>query len=235
VDRPPPITDAVFAAFLQCPLKAYLKLQGAVGEPSDFEAVQARRAAEYRAAARDELWRRQGVAVPQQKCLIHLIRDLNDDLLKNPFDEELKGQAARFTALLQAVVETVDRYGLKKCHLHKHQKKADRFFAAEAGAGSESERARHYRQRFLKSQDKLFTFLDHDGVPWNNNVAENAVKRFVSLRNVTGGRDAFTEAGLRDYLVLLSIAQTLRYRHASFWKFLLSGETDIDRFTARRR
>ena len=29
----------------------------------------------------------------QQKCLIHLARDLNDDLFKNPFDEELKGMA----------------------------------------------------------------------------------------------------------------------------------------------
>ena len=32
---------------------------------------------------------------PQQKCLIHLIRDFNDDLLNNPFDEELKQLAAR--------------------------------------------------------------------------------------------------------------------------------------------
>jgi hypothetical protein len=36
-------------------------------------------------------------------------------------------------------------------------------------------------------------------------------------------------------LVLLSIYQTLRYRHASFWRFLLSGETDIEAFTAKRR
>jgi len=37
------------------------------------------------------------VGCPQQKCLIHLARDLNDDLFKNPFDEELKGMAERFT------------------------------------------------------------------------------------------------------------------------------------------
>ena len=36
----------------------------------------------------------------------------------------------------------------------------------------------------------------------------------------------FTEGGIRDYLLLLSIYQTLRYRNLSFWKFLLSGETD---------
>jgi hypothetical protein len=31
-----------------------------------------------------------GVACPQQKCLIHLIRDLNDALLKEPFNTELR-------------------------------------------------------------------------------------------------------------------------------------------------
>ena len=30
------------------------------------------------------------IQCPQQKCLIHLIRDLNDDVLKHPYDEELK-------------------------------------------------------------------------------------------------------------------------------------------------
>jgi hypothetical protein len=63
---------------------------------------------------------------PQQKCLIHLIRDFNDDLLSHPFDEELKQMAARFTAVLQAVIQTIDRYGLKKYHLHKHRKDVDR-------------------------------------------------------------------------------------------------------------
>src|SRR5579863_7857150 len=30
------------------------------------------------------------LSCPQQKCLIHLIRDMNQDLLNNPFDEELQ-------------------------------------------------------------------------------------------------------------------------------------------------
>jgi predicted RecB family nuclease len=170
---------------------------------------------------------------PQQKCLVHLIRDLNDDLLKHPFDEELKRQAARFTAVLQPVIETIDRYGLKRYHLNKHKKDVDRFYATESRADYRSERAGHYQSRFLKYREKLFTFLDHDGVPWNNNMAENAVKRFVSRRKIVG--TPFTEDGIRDYLLLLSIAQTLRYRDASFWRFLLSGETDIEAFAARRR
>jgi predicted RecB family nuclease len=173
------------------------------------------------------------LACPQQKCLVHLIRDINDDLLKNPFDDELKLQAARFTGVLQPIIGTVDRYGLKQYRLNKHQKDVDRFFAAESRAAYGSETARHYQHRLLKYRDKLFTFLAHDGVPWNNNNAENAVKQFASRRKTIG--QPFTEAGIHDYLLLLSIYQTLRYRNASFWRFLLSGETDIDVFTAKRR
>ena len=29
----------------------------------------------------------------QQKCLVHLIRDMNDDLMGNPYDEEFKALA----------------------------------------------------------------------------------------------------------------------------------------------
>jgi predicted RecB family nuclease len=168
---------------------------------------------------------------PQQKCLIHLVRDLNDDLAKHPFDEALKEMTGRFAGLLQAVVGTIDRYGLTKYHLHKHKKDVDSFFSAVSAADSRSEIACHYRRRFLKYRDKLFTFLDHDEVPWNNNNAENAIKRFVSRRKLVGS--FLSEDGLRQYLLLLSIYQTLRYRGLSFWRFLLSGETDIAAFTAK--
>jgi len=80
----------------------------------------------------------------------------------------------------------------------------------------------------MKYKGKLFTFLDHDGVPWNNNNAEHAIKRFVALRRVIGG--VSTAKGIQEYLVILSICETLRLRNASFFRFLLSGATDIDKF-----
>ena len=64
---------------------------------------------------------------PQQKRLVHLIRDMNDDLLRNPFDEEFKNLAEEFAVLLRTIVATVDRYGLKRWHLQKHKKPARKF------------------------------------------------------------------------------------------------------------
>jgi Transposase IS66 family len=174
-----------------------------------------------------------GIECPQQKCLVHLIRDLNDDLLRNPFDEDLKRLASRFTSVLQPVIGTIDRFGLKQYHLSKHRRDVERYFAAETADTYRSEVAGSYRTRVLKYRDKLFTFLDHDGVPWNNNNAENAVKLFASRRKVMGG--LFTEAGIRNYLLLLSLYQTTRYRNLSFWRFLLSGQSDLTAFAASRR
>ena len=88
-------------------------------------------------------------------------------------------------------------------------------------------------EQVLKYRDKLFTFLGHDGVAWNNNTAENAIKQFAYYREGTVG--VLTEAGLADYLVLLSIYQTCRYRGVSFLKFLLSGERNVDAFCEHPR
>ena len=40
----------------------------------------------------------------QQKCLIHIMRDLNDDLLKQPFNEELKELVQEFALLLKPMI-----------------------------------------------------------------------------------------------------------------------------------
>ena len=70
------------------------------------------------------------------------------------------------------------------------------------------------KQRFEKNRDTLFTFLKHDGVPWNNNNAEHAVKAFATLRQVIKG--VTSESGLRNYLVLLSICETCNYQGLDF-------------------
>ena len=165
---------------------------------------------------------------PQQKCLIHLIRDINDDLFHSPFDEELKQLAQELVAVLKPIIDTIDKYGLKRHHLHKHKEDVERFFRHLTGKTYGSELARKYQKRLLKYRDKLFVFLDHDGVPWNNNNAENAIKRFADRRKLIG--PSFTEKGLRDYLVFLSIYQTCWNKHLSFLRFLRTGGLDLDAF-----
>jgi CRISPR/Cas system-associated exonuclease Cas4 (RecB family) len=161
----------------------------------------------------------------QQKCLAHFVRDIDDDLLRNPLDTEFKAVATEFGSLLQAIMQTVDRYGLKKRHLHKHTRQVVRFLDSMASRKLLSELAVKYQKRFQKSGPKMFTFLEHDGVPWNNNNAEHAIKRFAKYRRDANGK--FTEASLREYLVLASVLETCEFNNVSVLDFLLSKETTL--------
>jgi hypothetical protein len=165
---------------------------------------------------------------PQQKCLIHFIRDLNDALLKHPYDVGLKRLARDFAGLLSPMVETVDRRGLKKRFLGKHRSSVQRFYNRLTDCLVTSEAAEKLVSRLQKNRNKMFTFLDFDDVPWNNNNAEHAVKAFASVRRVIEGPT--TEKGLRDFLVLLSICETCKYKNVDFLGFLRSGTKDIDDF-----
>jgi predicted RecB family nuclease len=168
----------------------------------------------------------------QQKCLIHLMRDINDDLHKHPFDPELKSIAHDFARLLRSIVDTIDRRGLRKRFLSKHVAEVDKFYWRLSQGTLTSEVALGYRKRCVKYRDKLFSFLKHNDVPWNNNNAENAIRAFGELReNIKG---VATEKGLREYLILLSVCETCKRRGIGFMEFLLSGETSIDTFAVRR-
>jgi hypothetical protein len=165
---------------------------------------------------------------PQQKCLMHLLRDLNDEVLDHPYDDELKDLVKGFGSLVRPMVETVDRYGLKRHFLRKYRKFVDRFYKGLGKVSYHSEVALKCKDRFEKNRHKLFTFLDYDGVPWNNNNAEHAIKAFAALRSVMEGTS--TRAGVEEYLTLLSICETCEYQRLSFLDFLRSGETDIQAF-----
>jgi len=164
----------------------------------------------------------------QQKCLVHLIRDINDDLLKEPFNEELKELASRFTELLKAIVDDIDKFGLKRRHLNKFIRPASQFEKWVLSQEFRTKSAQRYHKRIRKYGKRLFTFLCHDGVPWNNNIAENAIKLVVSRRRLFGA--SYSKEGMRDYLRFLSFFQTLRRKGGSLLRFLLSKETDLFRF-----
>src|ERR1019366_8297884 len=99
--------------------------------------------------------------------------DFNDDLRRYPFDEEFKAISQHFGVLLKKIVESVDKYGLKTRHLQKHHLDIERFARFVRSGEFVSEIAQGYQKRLEKYEGKLFTFLDHDGVPWNNNNAEH--------------------------------------------------------------
>jgi hypothetical protein len=115
---------------------------------------------------------------PKQRRPVRLMRDMNRSLLNHPFDAEPKSVTGSFVRLLRASVTAIDRYGLKRRWLRVHRRAVADFFGSLSRRPFRSEAAEDLRRRLLRNRDELFTFLGHDGVPWNNNNAGNAIRQF---------------------------------------------------------
>jgi len=169
----------------------------------------------------------------QQKCLVHLVRDLNEDLWSNPFNTEFESFVLDVRNLLVPMLETVDKYGLKKRHLRKFKKSVDRFYKNIITYKTyQSEVTITYQKRFQRYRESLFVFLEHGDIPWNNNMAERAIRQLAVQRKISG---SFFKRASSPYLLLLGMAQSCRFQGKSFLKFLLSREKDIDAFRSTKR
>jgi hypothetical protein len=168
----------------------------------------------------------------QQKCLVHLIRDLNDDLWKNPYDAELESFVGSFKSLLSPIIADIDKHGLKRYFLRKHEKSVEKFYQDVVEKECENDLVVGYQKRFWRYRESLFRFLEEDGIPWNNNGAERAIRQLAVQRKISGSfrRDTFGH-----YLRLLGIAQTCRFQGKSFLGFLLSGQSNVDQFKEAKR
>src|SRR6266704_3477481 len=62
------------------------------------------------------------------KNAAHLIRDMNQDLLNNPFDEDLQSITKPFSSLLRSIVAIIDEHGLQRRYLERHAGQVEEFF-----------------------------------------------------------------------------------------------------------
>jgi Transposase IS66 family len=150
------------------------------------------------------------------------MRDINDAALKSPFNEQLGAITSQFGELLRTIIDTIDRRGLKTRYLRKQRRDVRHFYNALKSATLTDDTAIALRKRFIKNDGRLFTFLDHDNVPWNNNNAEHALRAFAKLRNVMS---TSTAKGTKEYAIILSVQQTLKYRN-TFSEILTVGKQE---------
>jgi predicted RecB family nuclease len=151
-----------------------------------------------------------GVGCRQQKCLVHLIRDLNDDLWASPFNTEFEGFVLALRDLLVPAIEAVQGRAMKARQLVKFLPAVDAFYARHiTGISYKSEVTQKYQKRFERYRGSLFTFLSLDGIPWNNNTAERGIRHLAVQRKISG---TFFEEPTSHYLLLLGIAQSLSHK-----------------------
>ena len=125
---------------------------------------------------------------------------------------------------------TIQQYGSKRRHLHKYRKSIDRFFVNNIDSKSYmSEATIKYQKRFKRYRNSLFTFLSEDNIPWNNNMAERAIRHLAIQRKISG---TFFDSLVSKYLLLLGITQSCRFQGKPPLAFFLSEYKDVDSFKA---
>lgn len=160
-----------------------------------------------------------------QKCWVHVIHDLNNDLYTAPFDDEFGRFVIDVKDLIVPIMEAIQRYGLKNRHLNKFKKKVDRFYDNVISNSYESDICSKYQERFIRYRKSLFTFLDHDSIPWHNNPAESALRHVILQMDISR---TFHKSVIESYLTLLGMKQSCKLQNKSFLKFLLSNKAEVD-------
>ena len=148
-------------------------------------------------------------AEDRQYCLVHLLRELEkvDDHNDSP---EWQAFAKKLRRLLRDGIRLRKREGFApdKCRGlvdRLHKRLTD--LAAEAYVDDD---ARRLTKRLSKYVEYLFTFLDYDHVPFENNFAERQIRPAVILRK--NGQSNRSDQGAATQGVLMSVYRTLRLR-----------------------
>lgn len=147
----------------------------------------------------------------RQTCLVHLLRDLKHvEKYKSTagdwpaFAKKLRRLLGDAIRLWRARSElSAETYASRRGRI------LDRLSALIDAEWTNAE-ARRLVKRLRRHRDQLFTFLDHEGLPFENNHAERAIRPAVIIRkNSYGNRSA---AGADAQAVLMSIFRTLKQR-----------------------
>ena len=85
----------------------------------------------------------------------------------------------------------------------------------------EDREVRNLATAIYKHWDKLFTFLEHEGVEPTNNFSERVLRLFVLIRKITyGNRSAKGEIALAR---LLTVTQTCKLQQRPLLAYLLTA------------
>lgn len=151
------------------------------------------------------------VCAARQTCLVHLLRELEQtDKYKSPGN-----QWPPFAKKLRRLIGDAIRLWRRKdeLSLETYASRRQRLAARLADLIDtpwQDAHARRLIKRLRRHQDDLFTFLDQEGVPFDNNHAERSIRPAVILRkNSYGNR---SERGSDCQAVMMSVLRTLKQR-----------------------
>ena len=148
-------------------------------------------------------------AADRQKCIPHLLRELEKVDLRND-SAEWQAFAKRLRRLLRDGIRLRKRPDFRP---ERYQSRIDRLnrrigeMARQEHADAD---ARRLTKRLRRYGEYIFTFLDYADVPANNNFGERQIRPAVILRK--NSQSNRSDRGAATQAVLMSVYRTLRLR-----------------------
>jgi len=145
----------------------------------------------------------------KQKCFVHLLRELKKVDIRNrspgwiAFCKKLK-------RILRDALRLSKREGLSPADYDSRRTRLDTRIDALIAVSWKDADAKRLVKRLIKYRNELFTFLDHEGVPADNNHGEREIRPAVIIR-----KNSFcnrSEKGANMQAVMMSIYRTLKLR-----------------------
>ncbi|MEX1042444.1 MAG: IS66 family transposase [Pirellulaceae bacterium] len=147
----------------------------------------------------------------RQMCLVHLLRELEQtEKYKSPGEHW-----SAFSKKLRRLLGDAIRLWRRKAEMPPEEYASRRArltmrLQSLIDTAWDDKNAKRLIKRLRKYQNELFTFLDQDGVPFDNNHAERCIRPAMILRkNSYGNR---SQRGADCQAVLMSVFRTLKQR-----------------------
>ena len=147
----------------------------------------------------------------KQKCLPHLLRDLK----RTQHYHRPGGDWPTFSKLLKRLIRDSLRLSKRRTEVLPERFASRRRRLEERlhdllGRPWEQRHARRLVKRLRRHECELFTFLDHPGVPSDNNHAEREIRPAVMMRKNSYANGS--DDGAETQSVLMSVFRTLKQR-----------------------
>jgi len=146
----------------------------------------------------------------RQYCLVHLLRELEKVDLRNG-SPAWQTFAARLRRLLRDGMRLRRRRSALKAEVYQRRCNRLNRRLAELAAGDYADAdARRLADRLYRHREHIFTFLDYEGVPADNNLAERQIRPAVIVRK--NSQSNRSDRGAATQAILMSVYRTLKLR-----------------------
>jgi len=150
------------------------------------------------------------VSSRKQRCLVHLLRDLDYVETYRKLGQDWEAFAKLLRRLLGDAIRLWKRDGVdEREYASRRQRIAERLSSLVERSWEHVE-VRRLCKRLRRHQDELFVFLDHDGVSFENNHAERAIRPAVIIRK--NSQSNRSDRGAVTQTTLMSVYRTLKQR-----------------------